>query len=80
MPRKYKYSGRMPDSILSFMVPQSGMDISKNMENKTKDYSENPQEIINESFDIIDNLVDFDKIPEASKPIVKRGDPRNRRY
>lgn len=42
------------------------------MENKTKDYSENPQEIINESFDIIDNLVDFDKIPEASRPIVRR--------
>lgn len=42
------------------------------MENKTKDYSENPQEIINESFDIIDNLVDFDKIAEASRPIVRR--------
>lgn len=42
------------------------------MENKTKDYSENPQEIINESFDIIDNLVDFDKIPETSRPIVRR--------
>lgn len=42
------------------------------MENKTKGYSENPQEIINESFDIIDNLVDFDKIAEASRPIVRR--------
>ena len=42
------------------------------MENQTKDYSENPQEIINESFDIIDNLVDFDKIPESSRPIVRR--------
>jgi precorrin-8X/cobalt-precorrin-8 methylmutase len=39
---------------------------------KPKDYSENPQEIINESFDIIDNLVDFDKIPEAYRPIVRR--------
>ena len=39
---------------------------------KIKDYSENPQEIINESFDIIDNLVDFDKIPEAFRPIVRR--------
>jgi precorrin-8X/cobalt-precorrin-8 methylmutase len=43
-----------------------------NIENQAKDYSENPQEIINESFDIIDNLVDFDKIPEASRPIVRR--------
>ena len=39
---------------------------------KPKDYSENPQEIINESFDIIDNLVDFDKIPKAYRPIVRR--------
>jgi precorrin-8X/cobalt-precorrin-8 methylmutase len=43
-----------------------------NIENQAKDYSENPQEIINESFDIIDNLVDFDKIPESSRPIVRR--------
>ena len=43
-----------------------------NIENQAKDYSENPQEIINESFDIIDNLVDFNKIPEASRPIVRR--------
>jgi len=44
------------------------------MENQkqTKDYSENPQEIINESFDIIDNLVDFTCIPETSRPIVRR--------
>ena len=44
------------------------------MENQkqTKDYSENPQEIIDESFDIIDNLVDFDNIPEAFRPIVRR--------
>ncbi len=44
------------------------------MENQhqSKDYSENPQEIINESFDIIDNLVDFEKIPESSRPIVRR--------
>lgn len=42
------------------------------MENKTKDYSENPQEIINESFDIIDHLVDLGKIPETSRPIVRR--------
>ena len=41
-----------------------------NIENQAKDYSENPQEIINESFDIIDNLVDFDKIPESSRPII----------
>jgi len=45
-----------------------------NMENQkqTKDYSENPQEIINESFDIIDNLVDFTRIPETSRPIARR--------
>jgi len=43
-----------------------------NMENQAKDYSESPQEIIDESFDIIDNLVDFDKIPESSRPIVRR--------
>jgi precorrin-8X/cobalt-precorrin-8 methylmutase len=45
-----------------------------NMENQkqAKDYSENPQEIINESFDIIDNLVDLGNIPEASRPIVRR--------
>ena len=42
------------------------------MNEQTKDYSENPQEIINESFDIIDNLVDFDNIPEAFRPIVRR--------
>jgi precorrin-8X/cobalt-precorrin-8 methylmutase len=41
-------------------------------QNQTKDYSENPQEIINESFDIIDNLVDFDNIPEIFRPIVRR--------
>ncbi len=48
--------------------------IEMNMENQkqTKDYSENPQEIINESFDIIDNLVDFGNIPEAFRPIVRR--------
>jgi precorrin-8X/cobalt-precorrin-8 methylmutase len=43
-----------------------------NMENQAKDYSESPQEIIDESFGIIDNLVDFDKIPESSRPIVRR--------
>ncbi len=43
-----------------------------NIEKQAKDYSENPQEIINESFDIIDNLVDFDKIPESFRPIVRR--------
>ena len=42
------------------------------MENKTKGYSENPQDIINESFDIIDNLVDLGNIPETSRPIVRR--------
>ena len=44
------------------------------MENQkqTKNYSENPQEIINESFDIIDNLVNFKNIPEAFRPIVRR--------
>ena len=42
------------------------------MENKTKGYSENPQDIINESFDIIDNLVDIGNIPETSRPIVRR--------
>ncbi|MHC4267597.1 MAG: precorrin-8X methylmutase [Planctomycetota bacterium] len=41
-------------------------------QNQSKDYSENPQEIINESFDIIDNLVDFDNIPETFRPIVRR--------
>ncbi len=41
-------------------------------QNQTKDYSENPQEIISESFDIIDNLVDFGNIPEAFRPIVRR--------
>ena len=45
-----------------------------NMENhnQTKGYSENPQDIINESFDIIDNLVDLGNIPETSRPIVRR--------
>ncbi len=41
-------------------------------QNQTKGYSENPQEIISESFDIIDNLVDFGNIPEAFRPIVRR--------
>jgi len=45
-----------------------------NMENhnQTKGYSENPQNIINESFNIIDNLVDLGNIPETSRPIVRR--------
>ena len=43
-----------------------------NMKKQTKEYSENPQEIINESFDIIDNLVNFKNIPEAFRPIVRR--------
>ena len=44
------------------------------MENQkqSKDYSENPQEIIDESFHIIENLVDFDKIPKTSRQIVRR--------
>lgn len=42
------------------------------MKKQTKDYSENPQEIINESFDIIDSLVDFDNITETFRPIVRR--------
>lgn len=42
------------------------------MERQTKGYSENPQDIINESFDIIDNLVDLGNIPETSRPIVRR--------
>ncbi|OHB36042.1 MAG: hypothetical protein A2Y08_04815 [Planctomycetes bacterium GWA2_40_7] len=42
------------------------------MERQIKDYSENPQDIINESFDIIDNLVDLGNIPETSRPIVRR--------
>ncbi len=41
-------------------------------QDQTKDYSDNPQEIINESFDIIENLVDFDNIPESFRPIVRR--------
>jgi len=40
--------------------------------NQTKGYSENPQNIINESFNIIDNLVDLGNIPETSRPIVRR--------
>ncbi len=39
---------------------------------QAKEYSENPQDIIKESFDIIDNLVDFDNIPEEFRPIVRR--------
>ncbi|MDR4497019.1 MAG: precorrin-8X methylmutase [Candidatus Scalindua sp.] len=39
---------------------------------QSKDYSESPQEIIDESFDIIEKLVDFDKIPESSRQIVRR--------
>jgi len=39
---------------------------------ETKGYSENPQDIINESFNIIDNLVDLGNIPETSRPIVRR--------
>jgi len=46
--------------------------LTMNNQNQTKDYSENPQEIINESFDIIDNLVDFDNIPKIFRPIVRR--------
>ena len=42
------------------------------MERQIKDYSENPQDIINESFDIIDNLVDLGNIPETSRPIIRR--------
>ncbi len=42
------------------------------MSEQTKDYSENPQEIINESFDIIDNVVDFDNIQEAFRAIIRR--------
>ena len=42
------------------------------MERQTKGYSENPQNIINESFNIIDNLVDLGNIPETSRPIVRR--------
>lgn len=44
------------------------------MENQkqTQDYLDNPQAIINESFKIIDNLVDFGNIPETSRPIVRR--------
>ena len=42
------------------------------MERQIKDYSENLQDIINESFDIIDNLVDLGNIPETSRPIVRR--------
>src|SRR3989338_4525942 len=42
------------------------------MERQTKGYSENPQDIINESFDIIDNLVDLGNIPETSRPIIRR--------
>ena len=43
-----------------------------NMEKQTKDYLDNPKAIIDESFKIIDNLVDLDKIPETSRPIVRR--------
>ena len=39
---------------------------------ETKGYSEKPQDIINESFNIIDNLVDLGNIPETSRPIVRR--------
>ncbi|ODS34666.1 MAG: precorrin-8X methylmutase [Candidatus Scalindua rubra] len=41
-------------------------------QNRTKDYSENPQAIIDESFKIINSLVDLDNIPESSRPIIKR--------
>jgi precorrin-8X/cobalt-precorrin-8 methylmutase len=45
-----------------------------NMENQkqTKDYSDNPKAIIDESFKIIDNLVDLGNMPETSRPIVRR--------
>ncbi|MBT3878271.1 MAG: hypothetical protein HON76_15310 [Candidatus Scalindua sp.] len=39
---------------------------------QTKNYSENLQEIIDEYFDFIGNLVDFGNIPEAFRPIVGR--------
>jgi precorrin-8X/cobalt-precorrin-8 methylmutase len=44
------------------------------MENQKqiKDYLDNPQAIIDESFKIIDNLVDLGNIPETSRPIVRR--------
>lgn len=44
------------------------------MENQkqTEDYLDNPKEIIDESFKIIDNLADLGDIPETSRPIVKR--------
>ena len=43
-----------------------------NMEKQTKDYLDNPKAIIDESFKIIDNLVDLGNIPETSRPIVRR--------
>lgn len=44
------------------------------MENQkqTEDYLDNPKEIIDESFKIIDNLADLGDIPETSRPIVRR--------
>ncbi len=45
-----------------------------NIENQkqTEDYLDNPKDIIDESFKIIDNLADLGDIPEASRPVVKR--------
>ncbi|MFQ5963602.1 MAG: precorrin-8X methylmutase [Candidatus Scalinduaceae bacterium] len=39
---------------------------------QTNDYLENPQDIIEESFRIIDDLVDLGAIPETHRPIVRR--------
>ena len=56
--------------------------IEKNMDNQkqTKNYSENPQEIINESFDIIDSLVDFRQYSGSLQADSKKGYSCNRRY
>ncbi len=45
-----------------------------NIENQkqTEDYLDNPKDIIDESFKIIDNLADLGDIPETSRPVVKR--------
>ncbi len=45
-----------------------------NMENQEQieEYLDNPKAIVDESFKIIDNLVDLGNIPESSRPIVRR--------
>jgi precorrin-8X/cobalt-precorrin-8 methylmutase len=46
--------------------------MNKETREQIEKYLDNPQAIIDESFKIIDNLVDLGNIPETSRPIVRR--------